>query len=62
MIFTGVKSVANHVLLNDALCSVDEWCEKWNMKISFNKTTCWSISNKKVPLPFTCKIKNKEVK
>lgn len=62
VLYTCVKSIADQVLLNDALSAVDRWCEKWDMKINFDKTTCMTVSNKKAPLTFTYTIKNKDVK
>lgn len=45
VLFTCVKSTADRILLNDALCAVDEWCTKWDMKINLDKTTCVMVSN-----------------
>lgn len=43
LLFCHVKSVSDQMLLNDALRCIDNWCEKWDMKINFDKTVCMTI-------------------
>lgn len=51
LLFCHVKSVSDQILLNDALRCIDNWLEKWDMKINFDKTVCMTVSNKKIPAP-----------
>lgn len=62
LLFCHVKSVSDQMLLNDALRCIDNWCEKWDMKINFDKTVCMTISNKKTPLNYKYTINNREIK
>lgn len=62
LLFCRVKSTSDQNRLNDSLCQIYNWCEKWNMQINFDKSVCMTVTNKKSPLMFSYAVNNNVIK
>lgn len=58
LIYTRINSLEDHVRLNEALKTIVNWCEKWNMTVNKEKTVLLRITNRKTKSLFTYNLGN----
>lgn len=56
LIYAPVTCANDQIVINDCLDDFQTWCDKWEMKINYSKTTYTHITTKKHVLPFTYSI------
>lgn len=58
ILYHGINSTTDHETRNEALNSVHNWCQEWQMMINIKKSAVLSISLKKVKTVFNYAINN----
>lgn len=62
VVYTTINSREDQIELNNSLASIQNWCNKWGMKLNATKTACISFTHKKKALQFQYTISNVPLK
>lgn len=58
VLYQVIRSPKDHRILNESFANFCSWCNKWQMKINFNKTAILSFTNSLSPARFSYSFNN----
>lgn len=62
VVFKEICCVNDHILLQQSLTSIDEWCQNWGMELNSDKTVLLRITRKRTPSLYTYFLRNNPLK
>lgn len=61
VVFEEISCTNDHILLQNSICAIGDWCKRWGMILNSDKTVLLRVTRKKRVSAFTYSINNKPV-
>lgn len=52
VVFKDISSANDHILLQNSICAIGDWCNRWGMLLNSEKTVLLCVSRKKIVSTF----------
>lgn len=61
VVFKDISSANDHILLQNSICAIGDWCNRWGMLLNSEKTVLLRVSRKKIVSTFLYSIQNSPI-